>query len=99
MHVNQKLCANAGIVSVAVVVLMITGSDRASAALPRPPSKVEVPKFAVDPAWPHIPNGWTLGQVSSVACDPDGNIWVFHRPRTVKPGVKTGPPVMEFDPA
>jgi len=31
---------------------------------------------------------------------PTGNIWVFyHRPRTVKPGVKRAPRVMEFDPA
>jgi len=59
---------------------------------------MEVPKFVVDPSWPHIPNGWTLGQVSSAASDADGNIWIIHRSRTVKPGVKTGPPVMEFDP-
>ena len=98
MNVKRKLCASAGIVLVAVVAFVIAGSRHASAALPRPAS-VEVPKFAVDPSWPHIPNGWTLGQVSSVACDSDGNVWVFHRPRTVKPGVKTGPPVLEFDQA
>jgi NHL repeat len=98
MNVKRNLCASAGIVLVAVVAFVIAGSRHASAAPPRPAS-VEVPKFAVDPSWPHIPNGWTLGQVSSVACDSDGNIWVFHRPRTVKPGVKTGPPVMEFDQA
>src|SRR5947209_5494982 len=38
-------------------------------------------------------------QVSRAASDTDGNIWIVHRTRTVKPGVKTGPPVMEFDPA
>jgi DNA-binding beta-propeller fold protein YncE len=56
----------------------------------------EMPKFEVDPSWPTIPNGWTLGQVSSVSNDRDDNIWVLQRPRTVKAGVKTGPPVMEF---
>ena len=78
---------------------LIAGSRRTSAAPPLPATKVEVPKFVVDPSWPHIPNGWTLGQVSSAAADADGNIWIIHRSRTVKPGVKTGPPVMEFDAA
>ena len=64
-----------------------------------PPSAAghQIPRFEVDPAWPHIPNGWTLGQVASAASDDQDNIWILHRPRTVKPGVKTGPPVMEFD--
>ena len=39
----------------------------------RAPSRVTAPKFEVDPAWPHIPNGWTLGQVSSAATDAAGN--------------------------
>jgi hypothetical protein len=78
VNANRKFYISAGIVLVAVVSFVI-GSHHASAAPPRPASEVEVPKFVVDPSWPHIPNGWTLGQVSSVACDPDGNIWVFHR--------------------
>jgi len=99
MKEKRTLCVSAGIVLVAVAAFVIAGSHRASATPPHPASKVEVPKFEVDPSWPHIPNGWALGQVSSVASDPDGNIWIFHRPRSVKPGVKTGPPVMEFDQA
>src|ERR1700674_3482126 len=99
MNVKPKLYLCLSIVVAAVVMFVIVASHHASAAPPRPASNVEVPKFVVDPSWPHIPNGWTMGQVSSVACDPDANIWVFHRTRTVKPGVKTGPPVMEFDQA
>ena len=99
MNVNQKQRVSAGIVFVAIVAIVIAGSHRTAAAPQHPAFKVEVPKFAVDPSWPHIPNGWTLGQVSSAASDADGNIWIIHRPGTVKPGVKTGPPVMEFDPA
>jgi DNA-binding beta-propeller fold protein YncE len=57
----------------------------------------EAPVFQVDPAWPKIPNGWTFGQVSSVASDPQGNIWIFQRPRTIRSYQKTGPAVMEFD--
>ena len=99
VNVKRKLCVSAGIVLTAVVAFAIAGSHRASATPVRPGSRVEAPKFVVDPSWPHIPNGWTLGQVSSAACDSEGNIWIIHRTRTVKPGVKTGPPVMEFDQA
>jgi len=58
-----------------------------------------IPRFQVDPAWPKIPNGWVLGQVASAASDPDDNIWILQRPRVVRPGLKTGPPVMVFDQA
>jgi DNA-binding beta-propeller fold protein YncE len=73
------------------------GSGRPAIAQSHPSSTREIPRFQVDPSWPKIPNGWTLGQVASVASDADDNIWVLQRPRTVPPGVKTGPPVMEFD--
>src|SRR6202162_2878651 len=86
---HHLLSASAGIVIVAIVALMIPGSRRISAAPPLPANNVEVPKFVVDPSWPHIPNGWTLGQVSSTATDPDSNVWIIHRPGSVKPGVKT----------
>ena len=82
-----------------VAAISFSGWRRAWAAQTIPPVKMEAPKFEVDPSWPRIPNGWTLGQVSSAASDADGNIWIIHRYRTVKPGVKTGPPVMEFDAA
>ncbi len=59
----------------------------------------ERPLFQVDPAWPKIPNGWALGQVSSAAADANDHIWVLHRSRVVRAGQKTGPPVMEFDAA
>src|SRR5215467_14856549 len=89
MNEKRQLCLSAGLVLFAVAAFVIAGSHWASATPPRPAPQVEVPKFVVDPSWPHIPNGWTLGQVSSVSTDPDGNIWILHRPRTVKPGVKT----------
>ena len=97
MNLERNLWLSAVIALVSVGAFGIAGTHWASAAPPRVASKVEVPKFVVDPSWPHIPSGWTLGQVSSAASDADGNIWILHRPRTVKPGVKTGPPVMEFE--
>src|SRR6185369_13292989 len=74
---DYVLTVIAGAVFASIVGLF--GLHRTSAAAPLPASKVEVPKFVVDPTWPHIPNGWTLGQVSSAAADAGGNIWIIHR--------------------
>jgi hypothetical protein len=60
-------------------------------------SSNEIPKFEVVPGWAKIPNGWVLGQVASAAADEKDHIWILHRPRVVRAGQKTGPPVMEFD--
>jgi sugar lactone lactonase YvrE len=68
------------------------GNGNAGSAL-----RHQMPRFQLDPNWPVIPNGWTLGQVSDVAVDSHDNVWILQRPRTVKPGVSTGPPVMVFD--
>jgi DNA-binding beta-propeller fold protein YncE len=57
------------------------------------------PAFEVDPKWPVIPNDWVLGEVTSIATDPEDHIWVLHRPRSI-PAEKRGnaaPPVLEFD--
>lgn len=85
--INRTLCWCA---AVAVAVLIIAGC--------RAPAR-EAPKFEVDPSWPKIPNGWVLGQVSGAATDERDHVWVLHRPRVVRPGLKTGPAVMEFDAA
>lgn len=69
----------------------------ATAAQANPLAVRQVPKFEVDPSWPKMPNGWTMSEVSMAAVDAEDNVWVLQRPVTVKPGTKTGPPVMEFD--
>jgi DNA-binding beta-propeller fold protein YncE len=79
--------------------LLIASSHRPSAAQDRPAARRETPKFEVDRSWPKIPDGWVLGQVASAATDEQDNVWILHRPRVVRPGQKTGPPVMEFDAA
>ncbi len=58
-----------------------------------------IPTFEVDPSWPKVPAKWKLGDPSSVAVDAKDNIWVLHRPRTLKPEEKSmaAPPVMVFD--
>ena len=60
-----------------------------------------VPTFAVDASWPKVPPQWKLGDASSVAVDAQDNVYVLHRPRTLKPedAAKAAPPVMVFDAA
>jgi DNA-binding beta-propeller fold protein YncE len=98
-HMNMKRMVSWVFAAlIAAAILPIAGSRRVAAQAPAAASH-EVPKFEVDQSWPKIPNGWVLGQVSSAACDDQGNIWVLQRPSTVRPGQKTGPPVMVFDQA
>jgi len=60
-----------------------------------------LPQFEVDKAWPKVPPKWKLGDPSSFAIDAKDNIWLLHRPRTLKPGdaAMAAPPVMVFDTA
>jgi DNA-binding beta-propeller fold protein YncE len=93
---RAKLTVGLGIgIALVVVVAVLIGV----APPTRAAAGVERPIFVVDPSWPKIPNGWSLGQVASTAADADDNIWVLHRSRVIRTGQKTGPPVMEFDPA
>jgi hypothetical protein len=59
----------------------------------------QAPTFQVDPKWPSIPNDWVLGEVTSIAVDPEDHIWVLHRPRTIpaERRANAAPPVLEFD--
>lgn len=60
-----------------------------------------VPLFEVDSNWPKIPAQWKLGDASSIAIDAQDNVWVLHRPRTLKPeqAPMAAPPVIVFDSA
>jgi DNA-binding beta-propeller fold protein YncE len=82
-----------------IAVLGLAAGSRCAHAQSKPASARLMPKFHVDPAWPKVPNGWTLGQVASVAADAQDNIWVLQRPKTVRAGQKAAPPVLEFDQA
>jgi hypothetical protein len=62
-------------------------------------SPVAAPRFVPDPSFPQLPNGWALGNVSDVAVDGQNNVWIIHRPRTVRAGSVSAPPVLEFDAA
>src|SRR5262245_63830723 len=60
-----------------------------------------VPMFEVDAAWPKVPSQWKLGDASSFAIDAQDNVWLLHRPRTLKPedAAKAAPPIVVFDAA
>jgi hypothetical protein len=60
-----------------------------------------LPMFEVDRAWPKVPAKWKLGDPSSFAIDAQDNVWLLHRPRTLKPedASMAAPPVMVFDTA
>jgi hypothetical protein len=59
-----------------------------------------LPVFELEKDWPKVPPQWKVGDVSSFTADADGNIWLLHRPRTLKGDdlKKAAPPVMVFDP-
>ncbi len=60
-----------------------------------------LPMFEVDASWPKVPAKWKLGDASSFAVDAQDNVWLLHRPRTLKPAdaPMAAPPVMVFDQA
>src|ERR1700686_2514908 len=66
-----------------------------------PPKTRSLPMFDVDRAWPKVPAKWKLGDPSSFAIDAQDNVWLLHRPRTLKPdqAAMAAPPVMVFDTA
>src|SRR5688500_13395405 len=66
------------------------------------------PSYEVDPFWPDVPDGWSLGQVACVAVDSRDHVWIVQRPWSVANDelatndeaecCRPAPPVMEFTP-
>ena len=99
MHTRSRAAA----IAFAAVALGATALT-ATTAVAQTPAQAQtrsLPTFTVDPSWPKVPPQWKLGDVSSMASDAQGNIWVLHRPRTLKGDdfAKAAPPVMVFDQA
>jgi len=73
---------------------------QAAGQMPPPaPQARQMPLFAVDPAWPQLPNKWVLGQTPGIAVDRHDHVWILHRPRTVPEDkrAQAAPAVIEFD--
>ena len=67
----------------------------------QPASSLKVPAFQVDAAWPHLPDNWVLGEVTSISVDRKDHIWVLHVPQSIPEAQRANaaPPVLEFDTA
>jgi len=97
LHIHFVVLAGALVVAVAGpdrVALRATAAGMAQGGL-------RLPMFEVDRAWPRVPAKWKLGDPSSFAIDAQDNVWLLHRPRTLKPddAPMAAPPVMVFDTA
>ena len=90
---------------VGVLIVAATGPNwiapRAAATAAAQADTRGLPMFEVDRAWPKVPAKWKLGDPSSFAIDAQDNVWLLHRPRTLKPddAPMAAPPVMVFDTA
>jgi DNA-binding beta-propeller fold protein YncE len=75
------------------------GAIVALPAVAQTPPTPAMPVFEIDRTWPKIPPQWKLGDASSIGVDAQDNIWVLHRPRTLKPeqAAAAAPPVLVFD--
>ena len=75
-------------------------ATKAAAQAPQAQARA-VPVFAVDAAWPKLPPQFKLGDASSFAIDAQDNVWLLHRPRTLKPedASKAAPAIVVFDAA
>ena len=71
------------VVSLSVAAGIAAGVARSDAGLEAAQAARQMPLFAVDPAWPRLPNNWVLGQTPGIAVDRHDHVWILHRPRTV----------------
>ncbi len=70
-----------------------------AAAQPSQAQTRSLPVFEVDPSWPKVPPQFRLGDASSIGIDAQDNVWILHRPRTLKPDQvdKAAKPIVIFD--
>jgi len=83
---------------VRVIAVCITVSLIAVTAAQSPGGRktASAPELQVDPFWAKtLPNNWILGQVSGVAVDKRGHVWIVQRPRSLSDrelGAQQNPP-------
>ena len=79
-----------------VVACVVAGAAALSAQGPASRATDAAPSLQVDPFWPKpLPNNWILGQVSGVAVDKRGHVWIVQRPRSLSDrelGAQQNPP-------
>ena len=87
---------------IVALTLALLGGHRILAQSTAPPAQTStaLPTFELDKTWPpKLPNGWVMGQMSSVAIDKRDHVWLLHRPRFIPAdqSAHRAPPVLEFD--
>jgi len=66
-------------ICIAVSMIAVTAAQSPGAR-----KAASAPELQVDPFWPKpLPNNWILGQVSGVAVDKRGHVWIVQRPRSL----------------
>ena len=94
-----------------VLACVVASAPTLTAQGPAARTTPSAPQLQVDPFWPKpLPNNWILGQVSGVAVDKRGHVWIIQRPRSLsdrelgaqqKPAWSkccvAAPPVIVFD--
>lgn len=105
---SRSILATALLVATACAPAADDGATISPAAL----SSDGVPRFAVDPSWPHeMPDDWIMGSITAVFVDARDHVWVTHLPETLTPEelsavqdppiglcCRPAPVVVEFDP-
>jgi DNA-binding beta-propeller fold protein YncE len=86
---------------VAAGLIAVAQPYAATDAVAQSAARSSVPQFEVDAAWPKVPEKWRVGDASSIAIDAQDNVWVLHRPRTLKPdqAAMAAPAIIVFDSA
>ena len=98
----KRKCVHWAVLSALVIVAGVGDKKVSSAAFSAQAAQrksYSLPIFEVDRAWPKVPAKWKLGDASSFAIDAHDNVWLLHRPRTLKPEQAAAPPVIVFDTA
>lgn len=84
--------------AIAAVAVLVVSRSPARVALTA--AGAPMPRFEVDPSWPPaLPNGWVMGDSSSIAVDRRDNVYVLSRPRTLSAELraKAAPAVLVFN--
>src|SRR6185436_3461483 len=83
----MKRNALIGTLLTSLVVLLGIGQglfEKRAAAQAKAGTKVQVPRFEVDPTFPKpLPNHWYQGMSIGVGVDANDHVWIVHRPDSV----------------
>ncbi len=95
----KRMTLNFGLLLSLFLLVSMRGALAADAPGAPSAARRSLPVFELDPSWPRIPPKLLLGGPSSVAIDAQDNVWILHRPRTLKPEqrAQAAPPVVVFD--